>query len=59
MVELASMGRHGQRHDGIFGEGARVWWPEVAKEQATLWIAVRWWLRNPFHNLFTRTFAGQ
>lgn len=47
----------GNDDDGIFGEGAKVWWPEVAKEKATFWIAVRWWCRNPMHNLFTRVMA--
>lgn len=47
----------GNDDDGIFGEGAKVWWPEVAKEKATFWIAVRWWCRNPMHNLFTRVIA--
>lgn len=42
----------GNFEDGLFGEGAMRWWPEVAKERATLWIAVKWWCRNPFANLF-------
>jgi hypothetical protein len=36
----------GNDEDGIYGD--RYWNPEQEK---SIWRAVRWWFRNPFHNL--------
>ena len=37
----------GNDEDGIYGD---VCWNPTQKK--TVWIAVKWWIRNPLHNLF-------
>lgn len=45
-------GLFGNDDDGLYGDD--VWRAGRAK---TLWLAVQWWLRNPFHN-FTHYVIG-
>lgn len=37
----------GNDEDGIYGD--KSFNPE---QKESIWLAVRWWFRNPFHNLF-------
>lgn len=41
----------GNDEDGVYGERSKVptFGPDAPRTQ---WQRVRWWLRNPFHNLF-------
>lgn len=46
MVRQIAWALFGNDDDGVLGDH---WWnPE---QRDTIWIRIRWWFRNPFHNL--------
>lgn len=46
MIKKVLWALFGNDEDGFYGDTS--WNPEQKK---SLWIAVQWWVRNPFHNL--------
>lgn len=44
----------GNDDDGIFGENYVDGWYKRAGSKPSLWLAVKWWFRNPLLNLCTR-----
>jgi hypothetical protein len=41
----------GNDEGGIYGENDDAW-VAAGNTARTPWTAIRWWFRNPFHNLF-------